>query len=366
MAINLAEKYAKKVDEKIQIDAYTGKNLNTDYEFTGVETVKIYTIDTVDLNEYTRNGLSRYGTPEELGDSVQEMSVKQDWAFTYTIDKGNDKQQLNIKGAASTLKRQIAEKVVPFLDKYRFAIFAQNVQEGMSDATALTKTNVYEKFLDGTSKLAEKGISEGLVSYWTPAAFNKIKLDSSFVKGGDMSQKMLLKGQVGEVDGVAVVVVAGKRLPGGIDFMITQNKAMVSPVVLRDYKIHQDPPGINGNLVEGRILFDAFILGSRKDAIYVQGTRTSDMTMKLGAGYTVTAAGANLYKEEKAYYKVANAEITPAAIGSTFKADGYTAMNSIKDVVTGTSTNKYAEIVIVDREGKVRDANVVELKSTAA
>lgn len=269
--VNLATKFAPKVDEKITIDSYTGKNLNTDYEFAGVETVKIYSIDTVDLNDYTRSGTSRYGTPEELGDSVQEMKVTQDKAFTYTIDKGNDAQQLNVKGAAASLKRQIAEKVIPMLDKYRFAKFVENVQEGMSDATAISKTTAYEKFLDGTSKLAAKGFSEGLVSYWTPAAYNKIKLDSSFVKSGDLSQKMLQKGQVGEIDGVKVIVVAGDRMPEGVDFIITHNKAMVSPMVLREYKIHRDPPGINGNLVEGRILFDAFILGSRKNAIYVQG-----------------------------------------------------------------------------------------------
>lgn len=248
MAVNLAEKYSAKVDERITIGAYTGKNLNTDYEFTGVQTVKIYSIGTVGLNDYVRSGLSRYGIPEELQDSVQELTVKQDKAFTFTIDKGNDKQQLNIKGAAKALKRQIDEVVIPFIDKYRFAIMVAESNKVVDDG-ALTKSNIYEKILDSKSYLSTKGIDTGLVTYMTPHAFNLLKLDSSFIKSGDMSQKMLLKGQVGEVDGDAIIVVGGNRMPAGVDFITIQNKVMVSPMVLRDYKIHVDPPGINGKVV---------------------------------------------------------------------------------------------------------------------
>ena len=41
---------------------------------------------------------------------------------------------------------------------------------------------------------------------------------------------------------------------------------------LDDYKIHQDPPGINGNLVEGRVYYDAFVLDAKKDGIYAHFT----------------------------------------------------------------------------------------------
>ena len=51
--------------------------------------------------------------------------------------------------------------------------------------------------------------------------------------------------------------------------MIVHPSATVAPQQLKEYKTHQDPPGINGNLVEGRHLYDAFILDAKKDGIYV-------------------------------------------------------------------------------------------------
>ena len=46
--------------------------------------------------------------------------------------------------------------------------------------------------------------------------------------------------------------------------------ATVAPTKLEDYRVHQDPPGISGDLVEGRICYDAFVLDNKKAAIYYQ------------------------------------------------------------------------------------------------
>ena len=356
MAINLAEKYSSKVDERIKIKSYTGEHLNKDYEFNGVDTIHIYQIDTVALNDYTRSGASRYGTPVELGDSTQTLVLKQDKGFTFTIDKGNNQEQLNIKGAAAALKRETDEVIVPWIDRYRFAIFAAEVDSSMTDSTALTSANVYTQYLDAKEALAEIGVDR-VVTYVTPAVYNLLKLDDNFIKASDMAQKMLIKGQMGEVDGDPIIMVAGKRLPAGIDFIMVADKTMISPVTLNDYKIHQDPPGINGNLVEGRFIMDAFILGSRAKAFFVQGARTSVLKTVRTDAYKATISGLDIYKGEKVYWKVASSSITASDIGDTFVTAGYTAGLE----ATGTSTNKYVEFVVVDRNGKVRDAVADEL-----
>ena len=49
--------------------------------------------------------------------------------------------------------------------------------------------------------------------------------------------------------------------------MIAHPCATVAPVKLESYKTHQDPPGISGSLVEGRIVYDAFVLDNKKKAI---------------------------------------------------------------------------------------------------
>ena len=54
-----------------------------------------------------------------------------------------------------------------------------------------------------------------------------------------------------------------------MNFIITHPAAMTSPIKIADYKQHENPPGINGWLVEGRIYYDAFVLKNKKTAIYV-------------------------------------------------------------------------------------------------
>ena len=63
-------------------------------------------------------------------------------------------------------------------------------------------------------------------------------------------------------------------LPEGFGFMIAHPVATVAPSKLEDYKIHQDPPGISGSLVEGRICYDAFVLDNKVNAIYYQAQPT--------------------------------------------------------------------------------------------
>lgn len=52
--------------------------------------------------------------------------------------------------------------------------------------------------------------------------------------------------------------------------MLAHPCACVAPTKLEDYKIHADPPGISGSLVEGRICYDAFLLDNKLKAIYYQ------------------------------------------------------------------------------------------------
>ncbi len=67
-----------------------------------------------------------------------------------------------------------------------------------------------------------------------------------------------------------VVKVPSKRLPQNFGFMVCHPVATVAPTKLEDYKVHKDPPGISGSLVEGRVCYDAFVLDNKVNAIYYQ------------------------------------------------------------------------------------------------
>ena len=113
-----------------------------------------------------------------------------------------------------------------------------------------------------------KAPRNGRLCFCTPTFYNLIKQDTGFIKAGDASQRMLVTGSLGMIDGVNVIPVPSSYLPAGAHYLLTHPVATVGPVKLESYKAHIDPPGLNGTLVEGRIRYDAFVLSQKAGAIY--------------------------------------------------------------------------------------------------
>ncbi len=268
MAINYASKYSQKIDERFAREALSGAAVNNDYDFEGAQSINVYSVPTAEMNDYSRTGANRYGAPAEIENEVQTLKMTKDRSFTFTIDRGNfnDTQMANAAGAA--LQRQIREVVVPEIDTYRFKVICDNA--GTTKTETVTKETAYDAFLTGAAALIDASVPITECAAFVSSSFYKlIKEDSSFIKSGDMAQQMLVKGQVGMIDGIAVIVVPSSYLPENVNFIITHKAATTAPVKLSEYKIHDNPPGINGWLVEGRVYYDAFVLGEKADAIYV-------------------------------------------------------------------------------------------------
>lgn len=86
----------------------------------------------------------------------------------------------------------------------------------------------------------------------------------------NVGNELRLQGVIGILDGMNVQKIPANRLPNGFGFMIAHPVATVAPVKLEDYTVHENPPGISGSLVEGRIVYDAFVLDNKAKAIYYQ------------------------------------------------------------------------------------------------
>jgi hypothetical protein len=80
---------------------------------------------------------------------------------------------------------------------------------------------------------------------------------------------MLLKGQVGQVDGVPLIFVPQSYLPADANYLLANRIATVSPMKISDYRIHENPPGVNGWLIEMRFYYDAFVIKNKKNAIFL-------------------------------------------------------------------------------------------------
>lgn len=270
MAVNYAQKFDGKVDERFAKEALSTGIINQDFDFTGVDTVKVYSVPTTGMNDYKTTGQNRYGTADELGNNVQTMVLKKDRSFTFTIDKKSEQDTNGVMEYGKALARQLSEVVIPEIDAYRFATIVAGADATHIATAAITKDNAYEAVLDGQIKLTDAAVPvAGRVLHVSPKFYKFIKLDPTFVKNSDLGQEITITGQVGMIDGMPVVLTPTTRLPQGVEFVIAHPVATTSPVKLEDYKVHDNPPGINGKLVEGRIRYDAFVLDNKKKAIYV-------------------------------------------------------------------------------------------------
>lgn len=277
MAITLTEKFAELVDERFAPMAVTSAGTNQDYKWDGAQTIKLTGVNTSEMNDYKRSGSNRYGEPKELENEIQTLTLTKDRSFTFTLDKMNE-EETKMK-ATEALARQLREVVVPEIEKYRLKVMGDNA--GGQGTGVITKENAYETFLKGNEHLDDNDVPENRVAFVTPAFLNMIKLDDNFVEACDLAQDQIrFKGQVGEVDGVAIVK-ATKKFMGEYDFIIAHASVTVAPVKLAETKVHIDPPGLSGTLVEGRFYYDAFVRNQKKNGLYAH---------KAGAPETKTAA----------------------------------------------------------------------------
>ena len=276
MAIQLATKFEPYVDEKFTAESKKSLLTNNDFDWTGAHTVKVYKVSTVTMNDYDRAGTgqnnSRYGQIQGLDATTEEFTLTKDRSFTFAIDKLDvDETKQQVQGA-SALARQQREVVIPEVDSYTYGVMCTKAGY-KPDAVTLTKDNIYLEIIKGNAALDNADVPEtGRIITVTPDIYLLMKQCKDIIMETDISSEMRVKGVISNLDGASVIRVPASRLPEGFGFMIAHPCATVAPTKLEDYKIHQDPPGISGSLVEGRIVYDAFVLKNKAKAIYYQAT----------------------------------------------------------------------------------------------
>ncbi len=274
MAINLAEKYSKKVAERFYEQSVVAGNTCKDYKWDGVKSINVYSIDTVDPVDYTRSGTSRYGTPTDLGDTVQTLTVSQDKAATMIIDKGDNTQQMMIKNAGRALNRELREKFTPMMDKHCLSVWANYEGVGAGIAASITKTSIVEEITKGMIYLMNhSAIGSRTICYIGATSYGLLLNSTEYLNLEKSGEKALVKGQVGKCRDALIVPVRDDYMPTGnnsnkVHFMLVNPESVLAPMQIKDAKIHQDPPGISGNLLEIRWLYDAFVLDAKKDGVY--------------------------------------------------------------------------------------------------
>lgn len=272
MAIDLATQFLPYVDEQFKAESKRQVITNNDFEFTGAHSVKVYKVTTSAMNDYDREGkgsnYSRYGQIQGLDATTEEFPLKRDRSFTFAIDKLDVDETKASLEAAAALARQLREVVIPEVDTYVYGKVVAGA--GTTETGVLTDKNVYDAILKATEVLDAAEVPEtNRVLLVTPDTYTIMKKNASIVMATDVGQDMRKLGIIGMLDGAAIIKVPKNRLPEDVNFVLVHPSATVAPVKLSDYKIHQDPPGISGDLVEGRMAYDAFVLENKTKGIYV-------------------------------------------------------------------------------------------------
>ena len=244
MAITLTEKFAPYTDEQFKNESKRSLVTNQDFDWTGAHTIKVYKIQTSEMQDYGRTGptgdnFSRYGSIADLNASTEELALKKDRSFIFNVDK---------------------------LD-------ADETQQQVEAASALTAESIYSDILAASAALDDAEVPEtDRVLIVTPATYQLMKQSESIVLNCDVGEEMRQKGVIANIDGMNVQKVPANRLPAKFGFMVAHPSATVAPTKLEDFNVHNDTIYSSGAVVTGRTCYDAFVLDNKKKGIYYQAT----------------------------------------------------------------------------------------------
>lgn len=281
MAIELVEKFLPYVDEQFSTESKKEHLTNQDFSFTGAHSVKIYKISTGKMNDYGRSGpsggnWSRYGAVESLNATTERQQLTKDRSFTFAIDSLDEDETEGQLEAATALARQMREVVIPEVDTYTLGVMCERAGN-KPEAVKLAASSIYDMIFDANSALDDAEVPDlGRVLVVTPATLLLMKTSKDNngryqdMIGAVLDESKRRVGFVGNLDGLDVLKVPATRLPENFGFMVAHPCATVAPTKLESYKTHDNPPGNNGALVEGRICYDAFVLENKAKAIYYQ------------------------------------------------------------------------------------------------
>lgn len=301
MAIHFSEKFHERLMKGFDQHAETDSMFNhdLDMEFSGVYTVHVTSVVTEPLQDYNKNKSidtgSRYGASKEVGDEVQTFEMTQDKSLNLTIDKGNNEGQFNMKKAGEVMNAETKEQIAPYLDKYRLRRWAE-LGNHVLLAAEPSKTNILEAIMSQKDEMMDKYVPDQLQLTIARKYLRMITLSDEWMGLDKLGGETLPKGAVGKFYGMAVKPMPATKMPANVPWMITHKSALIAPKKIKKFIGHVDPPGLNGDQIEFRMIHDAFVIGKKADGVsaavlpgYVQATPTVTLD---GAKATVASSGA--------------------------------------------------------------------------
>ncbi len=350
--LNLADKFAGRMEKQWYKDSFVRPHTNGSLEFDGVDTVKVYVPTTVPLVDYDRTAkANRYGDPSEIVPNVHLYKMQQDKSYTGVIDLGNARSRTIGAATGEWVKNQNARVVIPEADRYalrRFAQFGKVVELGgsvtLGTDNALAQIEFARRaFVNGRVPVDSR------VAWATSEFIGYLAESKQFTEVDKLVERAVVKGEIGVCKTFRFIEVPEDLMPAGCHFIAAHKSALVQADKITELKINTSPQGYSGTLIEARSLYDAFVIGSLAEGVYalVQNGVKQACDVKISAHTaTVTAAGASeIYytldgsdpRFSRSRAIIASGGTVPTTAGQTIRAVAFAADGKYtSDVVSAT------------------------------
>ena len=265
--IHFGEKYKEAILKGFQQKSYTESSFSHDLdtEFSGADTVHIYVLKPVELNDYNKSidpsTGSRYGAVQEVGDYQYTFKLTQDKSFDCSVDRGNNDAQFNIKKSGAIMKTQRDEVIVPALDTYRLKRWARKAGIHYPLGSEPTNETIVSDILALHNEMIDNGCPEdGATLYLNRTFLPALKLSKEWTALDSLGGKSLPSGSVGMIDNMAVKPVSSRRMPYNVPFMIVHKRAVIAPMKINTFRAIKDSENFDGDRLNFRMKHDAFVL----------------------------------------------------------------------------------------------------------
>nr|DAE11353.1 MAG TPA: major capsid protein [Myoviridae sp. ctWiL39] len=268
MAINLVTKFAPKLLQDFTVNSFFAGKACEDYDLVGSRSLKIVTATTVPLNDYARDGLARFGTLQEVQDTVQELTMSQDRSFSLSLDKTNQSDQLSMKKAGEFMKAQMDEQVYPEMDKYALQSYVSKAGKTFTLDAKPTKANILQEIIKmRAQRVNAKAPMENNYLALPTEIYSLILDTDKFLYIDKVSGKALEKGVTGMLYGFKVVEMPDEYFPDGVFALAFNRKSVIAPKKIHTLRIITEDKDVDGSILQGHFYYDNFVLGRRAGAV---------------------------------------------------------------------------------------------------
>lgn len=281
MAHLAQERYSSLVLAKLRASLVTKDEVifNTNYE--GDPKAGIVKIPVRDAEVAVSDYNKATGISGATGSTTYlSLPITKDRAVNEIID-GFDAQSVPDKLVADRLD-SAGYSIGSDVDKYSIGILEAGGTV-IATKTALTKSTVYDQFVDMATALTEANVPmSGRYAIVSPSVYALLLKDTTnFIRQGDLSTEMMATGAIGQIAGLAVYVSnnlmkanttieAGKttttEIIAGHPMFATRVNEFSVPVHLQD--LNGSGSYIGASAIQGRLVYDAKVL--RATAIQIK------------------------------------------------------------------------------------------------